>query len=317
MYQEKLIQEIQNKIDSSKSLIETIANALDISYDAAHRRISMKSKFSIDESVRLANHFGLSLDKMFQKSDHVLVKKTKEIQSLNDLSDYLENSFNTLREFSPGMETTLFYSAKDIPIFYTINSGLLSRFKKYVWLNLLSSADLEMSFESFLSKTPMDNRGRKLFEFYSSGRVKEIWNDTTINSTLQQILYFSEAGLLSVENGIILCEQVKELLYNLEKKCTPNNDQYQLYYHDLLILNNNVLVSDKNKKSLFVPHSMLSYFITSDTEICQQVSNFYQHQLKNSSLLNTAGTRDKKVFFNKAYQKTDLFKARISALIDV
>lgn len=317
MYQERLIQQIHKKIAPSRSIIEAISSVLDISYDAAHRRISMKSKFSIEEVVLLANHFSLSLDKMFQKSDHVLVKKTKEIQSFNDLSDYLENSFKSLTEFQPHLETSLYYSAKDIPIFYTINTGLLSIFKRYVWLNLLSPAGLEISFESFLSKMPMDNRGQKLHDYYSSITVKEIWNDTTINSALQQIMYFSQAGLLTAENAIILCDQIKELLFSLESKCLPNNDQYQLYYHELLILNNNVLVSNKEKKSLFVPHTMLGYFITSDTDTCQHVSNFYQHQLKNSRLLNTAGTRDKKIFFNKAYQKIDLYKARVTSVDEI
>lgn len=317
MYQEKLIQEIQRKIDATRSVIEAIASALDISYDAAHRRISMKSKFSIEETVQLANHFSLSLDKMFQNSDHVLVKRTTEIQSFNDLSNYLENSFRSLTEFKPNLETFLYYSAKDIPIFYTINTGLLSRFKRYVWLNLLSPDELEVSFESFLSKTPMDNRGQKLHDYYSSIRVKEIWNDTTINSTLQQIMYFSQAGLLTADNGKILCDQIKELVFSLEKKCIPNNDQYQLYYHELLILNNNVLVGNKDRKSLFVPHTMLGYFITNDKDTCQHASNFYQHQLKNSRLLNTAGTRDKKMFFNKVYQKIELYKARVIAANEI
>ncbi len=317
MYQEKLIQQIQKKIAPTKSIIEAIANALDISYDAAHRRISMKSKFSIEETVQLASYFGLSLDKMFQNSDHVLVKKTTEIQSIYDLSNYLESSFKSLTEFKADLDTTLYYSAKDIPLFYTINTGLLSQFKKYVWLNLLSADGLDVSFEAFLAKTAMDSRGQKLHDFYAATKVKEIWNDTTINSTLQQIMYFSEAGLLRADNGKMLCDQVKELLFALEKECLPGNERYQLYYHELLILNNNVLVSDKFKKSLFVPHTMLGYFITSDADTCQQVSNFYQHQLKNSRLLNTAGTRDKKVFFNKAYQKIDLFKARINALNEI
>ena len=129
MYQEKLIQEIQKKITSTKSIIDAVANALDISYDAAHRRISMKSKFSIEETVQLADRLGLSLDRMFEDSNHVLVKKTTEIQSFNDLSNYLETSFKSLTEFSPDLDTVLYYSAKDIPIFYTINTGLLSRFK--------------------------------------------------------------------------------------------------------------------------------------------------------------------------------------------
>jgi len=317
MYQEHLINAIQKKIGLQKSIIDAVSNSLDISYDAAHRRISLKSKFSIEETVILANHFGLSLDKLFQKSDQVLMKKTTEIQSLNDLSNYLDNSFKSLSEYQPNQGTSLFYSAKDVPIFYTINNGLLSSFKRYVWLNILSQDGLEMTFESFLSKLAMDNRGQKMHDFYDSIKVNEIWNDTTINSTLQQIVYFSQSGLLTEENGRILCDQIKELLFSIEKKCVPNNEQYQLYYHDLLILNNNVLVSDKDRKSLFVPYTMLGYFITNDIETCQHVSNFYQHQLKNSRLINTAGTRDKKIFFNKAYQKIDLYKARVRSLDEI
>jgi hypothetical protein len=58
---------------------------------------------------------------------------------------------------------------------------------------------------------------------------------------------------------------------------------------------------------------MLGYFITNDKDSCRHAFNFYQHQLNNSRLLNTAGTRDKKMFFNKVYQKIDRYNAQVSA----
>src|SRR3546814_12102441 len=96
MYQEILIDTIRKRIGADKSLIDEIAGALDISYDAAHRRISMKSKFSIEEAVQLANHYGLSMDKLFQGSDSVLVKKTTDVKNFEDLTGYLESSFKYL-----------------------------------------------------------------------------------------------------------------------------------------------------------------------------------------------------------------------------
>ncbi|MGJ1285904.1 hypothetical protein ACR78F_00780 [Sphingobacterium spiritivorum] len=317
MYQELLIREIQKKTGRHQSLIAEVSAALDISYDAAHRRISMKSKFSIEETVLLANYFGFSMDQVFQRGEHVLVKRTKEIQTLNDFSSYLDNSLKSLMDYLPGTETSLYYSAKDIPIFYTINTDLLSTFKRYVWLNMLNMEGLDISFETFEKNARIMDNSRKLNHFYSAISAHEIWNDTTINSTLQQIMYFFHAGLLTADNGKSLCENLKELIFSLEKKCTAQNEQYRLYYHDLLILNNNVLVADKQRKSLFVPYTMLGYFITSDTDTCKHVSNFFQHQLKNSKLLNTAGTRDKKMFFNRAYQKIDLYKNQITSFNDI
>lgn len=317
MYQGILIKTIQKTLGQHRSIIEAVSDALDISYDAAHRRISMKSKFSIEETVLLAHHFGFSMDEIFRGNESVMVKKTKDVHNFGDLAKYLESSFQYLTVHAPNPNTSLYYSAKDIPLFYTINKDLLSKFKLYVWLYLLNLEDMNISFETFQSKAPVVDYSQKLTDLYDNIQVNEIWNDTTINSILQQVIYFFHAGLLSAENGQLLCENLKELIATLEQKCTDKNDQYRLYYHDLLILNNNVLIADKHQKSLFVPYTMLGYFITQDKDTCQTVYNFFQHQLKNSKLLNTSGTKDKKMFFNRVYQKIDFYKNQMTVFPDM
>lgn len=66
-YQEAFLRAIRSKIPKSVSLIDEIATVLQISYDASHRRISEKSKFSIDETIKLSDHFNISLDNLFSK----------------------------------------------------------------------------------------------------------------------------------------------------------------------------------------------------------------------------------------------------------
>lgn len=317
MYQEKLIRAIQKRIGAQDSLIERISTALDISYDAAHRRISKKSKFTIEETIRLAQVFGISLDALLENKGHVLVRKTKEIRSATDLSDYLGNSFQALTEYNADEDTSVYYSAKDIPLFYTIGHNLLSKFKLFVWLNLLDFGKGEVSFEDFNYQAPLVDNNENLLKFYSSVQVHEIWNDTTINSTLQQILYFFQSGLLQLDNAVALCDNLTDLIKSLERKCTPKNKYFQMYYHELLILNNNVLIFNGQQRSFFVPYTMLGYFITKDIDTCQNALEFYQHQLKNSVLLNTAGTRDKNIFFNKMYQKIDFYKKQIKSFAEL
>ena len=311
MNQETLLQAIRQKIGNTASLIEEIATILEISYDAAHRRTAHKSKLTIDETIQLAKHYGISLDNLFQKEEYVLVNKTKEIKDFQDLSNYLNNSYQSLANYPQDDSTYAYYSAKDIPLFYTLGTDILSQFKRYVWMNMLTQHHDNIAFEQFQFKARLLENAEKLSEFYNNITKHEIWNDTTINSTLQQIMYYYESGLLNAESALQVCDNLMQLIQSLEQNCSNSNRKHNIYYHELLILNNNVLITNNKKNTLFVPYTMLGYFITNDIETCKFAHNFFHHQLQNSKLLNTAGKKDKKMFFNKMYEKINYYKRRI------
>jgi hypothetical protein len=305
--QDILLRAIRQKLPRNTSVIDEIATVLNISYDASHRRVSQKSKFSIEEAVALCRHYSISMDMAFAGEAKVLVEKTKEILSLDDMGLYFTESAAKLNPFANDPDAQMFYSAKDIPLFHTIGGTLLSKFKLYVWLNLLTGTQNQDKFENFVVDRSLLEQSMKLKEVYNNVEVNEIWNDTTINSSLQQIYYFFQSGLLSFQNALLLCEDLKIIVNNAEDRCCNGSKDYRLYYNELLILNNNVLFTAPQKQALFVPYTMLGYFITNDAQTCNNALDFFKHQIKNSKSLNESGTRDRKIFFNKAYQKIDFY----------
>lgn len=309
--QELLLKAIRKQLSKETSLIDEIATILNISYDASHRRVSMKSKFSIDETVLLCNRYGIAMDAVFGNKTNVLFNKTKEVKCLDDLIMYFKDSVENLKEFK-NSNATMYYSAKDIPLFYTIGGTLLSKFKLYVWLNLLIGKENIAAFESFQLTQQLQEYTSELQAIYNELSIHEIWNDTTINSSIQQIYYFFESGLLTTENAIFLYEDVKNILKQLEEKCSKNQPNYHLYFNELLILNNNVLISNADKNKLFIPYTMLGYFITNDLNTTKNAAAYFLDQLKNSKSLNLSGTRDRKLFFNKANQKVDYYLNRVN-----
>jgi len=315
--QETLLNEIRKQISTSSSLNDAIAVALDISYDAAHRRVSGKSKFSIDETILLCQHYNLSLDTIFHNEKKMVVEKTKEVNSEADLVQYFRDSAMHLSEFNNTENLSIFYSAKDIPLFYTIGGSLLSKFKLYVWLNLLIGKENIPSFESFTISSQLQEHSSLIQNVFAKATVHEIWNETTINSTIQQILYFFESGLLSIDNATELYQEVKKMLLNIEEKSSQNNVQYHLYQNDLLILNNSVLIKNDVRSKLFIPYTLLGYFITDDLDTTKNASEYFKYQMKNSKSLNLSGTRDRKLFFNKAHQKVDYYIQRLNNQIDL
>ena len=312
--QDLLLKAIRHKTKAKSSINDEIAGILNISYDAAHRRVSGKSKFSIEETVELANHFNISLDTLFAKKEKVIIEKTIEITSLKDMLEYFKKSAIQITELTKSPNSVLYYSAKDIPLFYFMDGTILSKFKAYVWLAFLNQKQQNVSFENFVIDESFLEHTQKLKTIYENVKVKEIWNDTTINSSLQQILYFYEAGLLSFSNAVALCKDLKRIINLIKDKC--KNADFSIYYNEIILLNNNVLIESNEKLTMFVPYTLLGYFITDNEESCKNVHAFFNQQIDNSKPLNHSGIKEQNLFFNKALGKIDYYMDKLNNQIN-
>ncbi len=309
MVQELLLKEIRRKI-GDKSLNDEIANVLNISYDASHRRTSLKSKFSLEESVELAKYYNISLDRFAENENQIIAKKTKPIRTVNDLLHYFEDALLLLKDFKINPETEVYYSAKDIPFFYTISDSVLSRFKLFVWMNLLNEKDFMQPFDEFRLERYSD-KSEDLKILYENLNVTEIWNNTTISSILNQISFYLEIKILSQETAKIILNELEKLISEIEKKAENQNQKFHIYAHDLLILNNSILFRNQEKSSLFVPFNMFGYLMTDDKNTCEDALNFFRHQIKNSTSLSFSGQKDRKKFFNEMQEKIKNLKNAI------
>lgn len=316
-HQESFLKTIRSKISKSTSLIDEIAAILEISYDASHRRISQKSKFSIDETIKLANHFNISLDNLFSKKEKVIVEKTIEIETLKDMLQYFKSSAEQIEILTKNPKTALFYSAKDIPLFYFMDGTILSKFKAFVWLNLLNTNQKKVAFENFVIDESFSEYMQILKKTYENTIVNEVWNDTTINSSLQQILYFYESGLLNLKSANALCKDLKRIINVIQEKCNVSNNNFALYYNELILLNNNMLIETPEKLTMFVPYTLLGYFITDNEESCKNVHQFFKQQIINSKPLGQSGIKEQNIFFNRANRKVDYYIEKINSQVDL
>ena len=308
MYQELLLKQIRSKI-GEKSLNDEIANVLNISYDAAHRRTSMKSKFSLEESLQLAKFYNISLDKFLENESNLLVKKTKAVNKTEDLHSFFDNSLDILSSITFSEDSVIYYSAKDIPFFYTVSDTLLSRFKIYVWMNLLNSKQVFVPFQDFQPQ-PFNSKTKILREIYEEQNVVELWNDMTISSILLQISFYFEIGLLKKEDAVNILSELDDLIHYIENK-TETNSRFQIYQNELVHLSNDIFINNGQQSTLAIPCNMFGYLLTNDAKTCKETLNYFEHQIKNCKSLNTAGNRDRKLFFNRMYQQIENLKQKL------
>ena len=97
------------------------------------------------------------------------------------------------------------------------------------------------------------------------------------------------------------------------KKTSENKEHYKFYYNELLLMNNNVLVTSGNLKALYTPFTILSYYLATDKTTCEQAQEHLNKQLSASKLLNTAGEKEQQAFFNKMIQKITTLRDLITS----
>ena len=72
--QEQFIKFLKAKSQDNTSFVDELASVLDIGYDAAYRRINNKTSLTLEESVKLARHYKISLNKLFEVgSQHTIL----------------------------------------------------------------------------------------------------------------------------------------------------------------------------------------------------------------------------------------------------
>ena len=322
--QEQFIRYLKEKTQNNTSFVEEIATVLDIGYDAAYRRINLKTSLSLEESVKLAKHYKISLNNLFEvgSQNAILTELSPPIHNKEGLELYFKQSLNNVLPLTQLKSASIIYSAKDIPLFHTLKDSFLSRYKIYVWLKDVDTnmTKSKVSFDDFIKTIPgsLLENAYKLGEVYKDINITEIWNNTTINGTLQQVLYYFEAGALSKKLALLICTDIEDVIRHVEKQAiqqsiigSKNKAIYNLYINDIHTMSNTIMVKTPYKKVFFTPFTVISYFKIEHQPTCDLMHDFFEKQMSISKLLVNAGEKDRSLFFNRMHQKINRLRERI------
>src|SRR5688572_18925107 len=136
--QQAFFTHIKSKLPPHLTLVDEIAELLEISNDSAYRRIRGEKPIGLDEIQKLCLHFNISLDQLLQlNADTVIFSGHLVDHKTFNLNKYLHEVLNALKLFKslPGRE--LYNFNKDIPIFHYMQFPLLSAFKFFFWKRTL------------------------------------------------------------------------------------------------------------------------------------------------------------------------------------
>ena len=308
-------QHIKTLLPDQVSMVDEIADLLNISTDSAYRRIRGEKPLILEEIRTLTGHFNISIDHLLQRDTTNFIF-SDEIVKIEDYSfkDHLEFHLNGFQLLKSWKNVEVIFFTRDIAIFYFYQFPELLAFKYFYWMKT-GFGSPEFSKKKFLIKDYIEifaEKARKAAMLYVELDCKEIWAVENINLTLQQIQFYKETEVFEdpaeidviynkVENLIDQIETQAEIgkkfYYNQPVK--DNAGRFELFVNEFMIGGNNILVTADGHMIAFINHSIMNYLHTEDIVFCEYVQKRINNVLKKSDPVSIVGEKQRINFFKK------------------
>ena len=307
------------------SIVDELGDLLNISPDSVYRRIRGEKELTINELKQICVRYQLSLDHLLElNEDSVLFKAPGMNEHSVEFDDYLLDMLKQFKYFNSFEKKEMNYLCKDSTPWNFYLFPELAAFKTFFWSKTINQhPDLHQkafSFEEF-PFTECFKIGQQILQEYNQIPSLELWNLESMQSTINQIAYYKDAGNFKTPEDFELVlesflKTINHLQLQTEKgvKFMPGATDVTYrapiqFYINELILGNNTMVIDLNGKSLtMVTYSVLHYLFTRNPNFSSSVLNSFHNLLSRSTLISKSAEKERNRFFNTLRQKINALR---------
>jgi hypothetical protein len=317
--QQLFFQHIRNNLPPNLSLVDEIAELLNVSNDSAYRRIRGEKAISFDEIRTLCSHFRISLDQLFYINSESVIFSGKLADNNNHTFDlWLKEILAQLKFMNSFDRRELIYVNKDMPVFHYFHYPELAAFKFFFWMKTLLQYPLfgKSLFVSDDFTTGLHGTAIEIVEEYNKMPSQEVWNVENIHSTIRQIEYYKETKVFrSAEDIVGLYDCLEKTIDHIEKqaelgfkfsmpdKKPQSKTIYKLFVNEFVLGDNTLCAILNDTKVVYLNHTVLNFIMTKDTAFAEYTYQHYQNIIRKSTLISDVGEKERSRFFNTMREK--------------
>jgi len=322
--QAALLDMIEEKLKPNATLVNTIADGLDISLDAAYRRMRCDKLMDIDETIKLCRNFNISLDSIIGVTDktHILSRYTPlDLTDMTAFLTFVQVASNSFENTKLAPEGEIIVSAIAIPIFNILPYRELTLFKLFSWNK--SVYDFMGNYETFVKESGaielLNKNYEKILENYHLTPSTEIWTDGTIDTVLRLLNYHLELKHFSdKESPLLLCKQLMELIDTLHEWAAKGTKgakgaSFKLYVSKTDFESQFVLFKSAKRSSCMVKLYTINGLGISDENFCKETERWLQKLIQRSVLISVASEVERNTFFDTQRQKVQSLIEKIKS----
>lgn len=292
-----------------------IADILNISEDAAYRRIRDPYTFKADEMIRLAREFQIDLNHFTNANPNWQLVEYKALNFETYTSDNFYNELESRLDhckFHP--HSQIVYGAKEIPFFYYMWYPALAEFKNFVWnREFLKKPSLNNATFQCDNKQ-IESKHIKLAEKYMNIISHEVWGYETLFATLYQIQHYKECGLFHDEATYEkVLREYDQLIQLITKQAEvghklnpylPNfkGARYKLYFTPMITTDNSMIFHSIKEKTAVICSQMSGVVFSDSPHWVYSTENWLNTCKENGTLISKTGNGARNKFLVQDYK---------------
>ena len=297
------------------SIVDEVANLLNISYDSAYRRMRGDKPLTFEEIQKLCVHFNISLDSIFHLDTDNYIFSGKMVTPANfHFELYLKKMLADMETVKSFKKAELYFLTKDVPLFHHLQIPELAAFKFFFFMKTILSYPDMATAKFSIGKVPesLKTIGKKIADTYCQVSSTEVWNMGGVETTLGQIDYYRDSGSFEKKEDIIqIYDCMSEILVHIGKLAATGKKyplflnenwgggRYTLYNNEVFLGDNTMLLDTGDFKIAYINHSVINYMVTRDAAFCEHIYQSIQNTMQRSLQISSTGEKERARFFNQ------------------
>ncbi|MEN8203513.1 MAG: hypothetical protein ABFS28_13025 [Bacteroidota bacterium] len=317
----QLFQKIRDQLSGHISLVDEIAEVLEISNDSSYRRIRGEKALSIHEVQKLAGHYNFSVDDLTGNRFDSVTFKTSFLDGENySFQDWLGNLLQVTLETVSADQAEVLFILNELNIFHIIQFPEVCAFKLFYWqksnLNFRNYRDTHFSIGNL--DEDILKVSREIADHFVKVNTIEFTTEECLNSYLKQVLYYSEAGYFSSRNdATALCDELLELVNHQQKQAelgfkflygrppVGKEGNLRLYHNDIILADNTIIIKAGEMLSTFLTTNAINLMQTHNRAFCEYNYQWGMNLLSKSAPISGTAEKERNRFFLKLREQID------------
>jgi len=333
--QQGFIRQIKDKLPLHLSLVDELADLLEISTDSAYRRMRGKTQLTIQEVQKLVAEYNLSVDGLMAAESNIVPFNYQPIDEKSfTFRNYLQNVLNLIEMVHEFEDQDIIYLANDIPLFHLMHVPEVASFKLFFWeKTILNYSTLSSTqFELGLPNDYINEISRKLRDMYCSIPSTEIYSSESIDATLKQIEYYWISGnFKSEKDAVRLCDRLIDLIEHIRNMATygykfkyPKGGElpevvinqsfesnFKVYFNEVVHTDNTVLIHAGDQYRTYLTNNGINSFYTSSKLFYDDTLKGVNILLQKATLISGTAEKERSRIFNNYLKKINRLKNKI------
>ena len=290
-----------------KKLVAVLSEVLGLDISNAYRRLRCQKELTLNEFFQIAERYPEARRIMAKvvHEDHIDVSMS-QFENLEGFKGYLRNTISNLSK-ALNLEHTLYYMARDLPLFFYFSQPDLFRFKLAVWFYSGNIPLEEPDAETF-------RLGKELFALYQKLNTVEIWYENGFLNQIEQLQCWQDMEYLNLADVNQVCQAMIESFKNyeqwLEQGVKPGGGSLEIHQSGFSIMSDGGLLQCSDHKQTFARIQGIHQLHSTHPNFIELFEKHWGAHHKLAIPLMNSNTRHRRLFFKRIQENLEQFEAR-------